>query len=176
MVKLHVLKLQHIPPTCTPSSVVTRIHRVPGGPVTSSDRHVTPMFIFTRPVYFSLVKVQDKSCLVWSVTPPLLPGPRGNTLVFRKLRYCLLWIRLQQQPQAGDPEVQKVESGSPEVYSATSVCCSLPEEAASQGLSARLGYKSNTPHLSSTLQLALLQQEGRGGGGRGERRKLDGNI
>ncbi len=50
----------------------------------------------------------------------------------------------------------------------TSVSCSLPEKAASMQLSARPQYKSNTPHLSSTLQLSLSE---RGEERRGEERR-----
>lgn len=55
-------------------------------------------------------------------------------------------------------------SGSPEVYCVTSVWFSVPKEAASMVLSAWLGYKSNTPNLSLTLQLAGRGQERRGDG------------
>lgn len=43
----------------------------------------------------------------------------------------------------------------------TSVWFGVPEEAASVVVSARLGYKSNAPHLTSTLQLAQPQLAGR---------------
>lgn len=69
-------------------------------------------------------------------------------------------------------------SGSPEVYRVTSVCHGLPEEAASVELSARPGYKSNAPHLNSTLQLAQPQLGGSKVGeerGGGERREERGN-
>lgn len=68
--------------------------------------------------------------------------------------------------------------GSPEVYCVTSVWLSTPKEAASMVLSARLGYKSNTPQLSSTLQLAQPQLAGAGDKRRGDgwtREKMKGD-
>lgn len=58
-----------------------------------------------------------------------------------------VWLRCDAFPMCG----------SPEVYCVTSAWLSVPKKAASVVLSARLGYKSNTPHLSSTLQLAQPQ-------------------
>jgi len=65
-------------------------------------------------------------------------------------------------------------SGSPGVHHVTSVCCCLPEDADSMVLSARVGCKSNTPHLNSTLQLA--QAQGKESKGKERRGRIEERI